>query len=59
MAEKQDAKIKKLEKLGSFRTSKRQKKKKKRSDEREEVKTQNCFVYDKKLKLETKQSSCN
>ena len=50
MAEEQDAKRKKLEKFRSVRTSKRQKKKKQRSDEREEIKTQNCFVSDKKLK---------
>ena len=34
----------KLEEFRSFKTSKRRKKKKQRSDEREEVKTQNCFV---------------
>ena len=50
MAEKQDAKRKNLEELRSFRTSKRRKKKKQRSDEKDEVKTQNCFVCDKKLK---------
>ena len=50
MAEKQDAKRKKLEEFRSFTTSKRQKKKTQRSDEREEVTTQNCFVCDKKLK---------
>ena len=32
-----------LEEFRSLRTSKRLKKKKQRSDEREEVKTQNCF----------------
>ena len=50
MAKKQDAKRKKLEEFRSCRTSKRQKKKKQRSEEREEVKAQNCFVCDKKLK---------
>ena len=44
MAEKQDSKETKLEDFRSFRTSKRQKKKKRRSDEREEVKIQNCFI---------------
>ena len=39
-----------LEEFRSFRTSKRRKKKKQISDERNEVKTQNCFVSDKKLK---------
>ena len=34
----------KLEESRSFSTSKRRKKKKQRSDEREEVKTQDCFV---------------
>ena len=34
----------KLEEFRSLRTSKRRKKKKQRSDERGEVKTQNCFV---------------
>ena len=33
-----------LEEIRSFRTSKRRKKKKQRSDEREEVKTRNCFI---------------
>ena len=46
----QDAKRKKLEEFRSLRTSKRRKKKKQRSDEREEIKTQNCFACDKKLK---------
>ena len=44
MAEKQDAKRRKLEEFRSFRISKRRKKKKQRSDEREEVKTQNFFM---------------
>ena len=34
----------KLEEFRSFRTSKRRKTKRQRSDEREEVKTQNCFI---------------
>ena len=46
MAEKQDAKRKKLEEFRSLRTSKRKKKKKQISDEREKVRTQNCFVCD-------------
>ena len=49
-AKKQDAKRKKKEAIRSFKTSERKKKKKQRSDEREEVKTQDCFVCDKKLK---------
>ena len=49
MAEKQDAKRKKSEEFRSFRTSKRKKKKKQISDEREEVRTQNCFVCEKTL----------
>ena len=45
----------KLEKFRSFRTSKQQKKRRKqRSDEREDVKTQNCFVYDKKNQMRNK-----
>ena len=36
-------KERKLEEFRSFRTSKRPKKKQQRSDEREEVKTQDCF----------------
>ena len=34
----------KLEKFRSFKNSKRRNKKKQTSDQREEVKTQNCFV---------------
>ena len=44
----------KLEEFRSFRTSKRRKKKKQRSDEREEVKTQNCFVCDRKTQMRNK-----
>ena len=33
-----------LEEFRGFRISKRRKKRKQRSDEREEVKTQNCFI---------------
>ena len=40
----------KLEEVRNFRTSKRRKKKKQRSDEKEEVKFQNGFVCDRKLK---------
>ena len=43
-------KERKLEEFRSFRTSKRRKKRKQRSDEREEVKTRNYFVCDRKLK---------
>ena len=50
MAEEQDAKRKKLKEFRNFRTSKRRKKKKQRSDDRDEVKSQKCFVCDKKLK---------
>ena len=59
MAGNQDAKRRNLEEFRSLRTSKRRKKKKQRSDEREGVKTQNCFLCDKKLKRETKQPKCN
>ena len=51
MAKKQDARRKKLEEFRSFRISKRQKKKKLRSDEKEGVKTQNCFVCEKKTQM--------
>ena len=54
MAEEQDAKRKKLEEFRSFRTSKRHEKKKQKSDEREKVKTQNCFVCDRKTQMRNK-----
>ena len=50
MAEKRDAKGKKIEEFRSFRTSKRRKKKKQRGDKRERVKTQNCFMCVRKIK---------
>ena len=51
MAKKQDSKRKKLGDFRKFRTFKRRKKKKQRSDETKEVKTQNCFVGDKKTQM--------
>ena len=50
MTEKQDGKKRrKLEEFRSFRTFKRRNRRKQRSNE-EKVKTQNCFMYVKKLK---------
>ena len=42
-------KERKSEEFRSFRTSKRRNEKKQRNDEKEEVKTQNCFMCVKKL----------
>ena len=44
-------KERKLEEFRSFRTSKRRKEKKQRNDEKEEVKTQNCFMCVKKTQV--------
>ena len=44
-------KERKLEEFRSFRTSKRRGKTKQRSDEREEVKTQNCFMFYEKTQV--------
>ena len=43
-------KKRKIEEFRSVRTSKRQKEEKQRGNEKEEVKTQNCFMCVKKLK---------
>ena len=43
-------KERKLAELRSFRTSERRAKRKQKSDEREEVKTQNCFMCVRRLK---------
>ena len=50
MAENKMQKERKLEEFRSFRTSKRRKERNKEVIIREEVKNQNCFVCDKKLK---------
>ena len=47
-------KERKLEEFRSFRTSNDEQRKRPRSDEREDVKTQNCFVWDKKTQMRNK-----
>ena len=49
MAKKQDPKRKNQKKLEVLELLNDEQRKKQRSDDREDVKTQNCFVCDKKL----------